>query len=802
MRKLTQKIEQRVSDLLGRMTVEEKASLCHAYSAFTSAPIPRLGIPEMDMSDGPHGVRIELRRDSWLSAGRDDDQCTYLPTGVAMASTWNVKMAAKFGKVLGEEARDRRKDILLAPSINIARTPLCGRTFEYYSEDPCLIAKMVVPVGRALQKSDVAACVKHYAVNNQEWGRLSMDVLVDERTLREIYLPGFQAAVQEGGILTVMGAYNKFRGQHCCHNDYLLNKVLKEEWGFKGAVISDWGGTHDTNEAIHCGLDIEMGTMKWDNDYLGKPFLEALKKGEVRMDVLNDKVRRALRVMILIGALDKKRATGSRNTKAHQKAAREIAGEAMVLLKNNDGVLPLDLKKIKTLAVIGANATIKHAFGGGSSELKALYEVTPLEALLKRAGKKIKLIHAKGYPIWENWTFVSIESEHMDFADKTAGLRGWRGEYFSSVDCSGTPAAVRTEAEINFAWYEIGPVPGTPPYLNYSCRWTGTLLPPVTGTYQLGLRNSNTVRVFVNDELVLENGRHQQPLVRKAAITMKAGTAYQVRIELIKDWIDAELQLGWLPPNVPAPRETDVYAESLAAARAADAVLFFGGLNHRFDTEGKDRPNLKLPDGQDELIRAVVKANPRTAIFLIGGSPVEMPWIDEAPAVVQAWYAGSEGGNAMADIAFGDVNPSGKLPLTFPRKLEDTPVHVYGDYNDTRVEYKEGLLVGYRYYDTKKVDPLFPFGHGLSYTTFDYDNLVVEPTPDRGEGVAQVSVDIKNTGKRPGAEVAQLYIRDEEASVMRPFKELKGFEKMSICDRAKPRRCGFFSQDGTSRSTM
>jgi len=780
MKKLTKNIELRVSDLLARMTVEEKVSLCHAYSSFTIAPIPRLGIPELYMSDGPHGVRMELQRDTWLSAGRDDDQCTYLPTGVALASTWNVKMAAKFGKVLGEEARERGKDIILALGINIVRTPLCGRNFEYYSEDPCLVAKMAVSLGQAIQKSDVAVCVKHYAVNNQEWGRLQVDTLVDERTLREIYLPGFQAAVQEGGVLAVMGGYNKFRGQHCCHNDYLLNKVLKEEWGFKGLVVSDWGGVHDTNEAIHCGLDIEMGTMKWENDYLGKVFLEMLEKGEVGMDVLNEKVRRVLRVMILIGMLDEKRAPGSRNTKAHQKAAREIAGEAMVLLKNNDGVLPFDLKKIKTLAVIGDNADRKMASGGGSSEVKALYEVTPLEALRKRVGKKIKLLYVKGYPIWENWSLVSIESEHMDFADTVSGLRGWRGEYFSSVDCSGQPVMVRTDPEINFTWYDTAPMPDKKVYGSYSCRWTGTLLPTVTGTYRLGVRNSNTARVFVNDKLVLENGKHQKPLVRDMEIAMKAGMAYQVRIEFIKDCLDAEFQLGWLPPNVPAPCATDFYAESLAAAREADAVLFFAGLNHRLDTEGQDRPDMKLPDGQDHLIRAVVKANPRTAIFMVGGSPVEMPWIDEVPAVVQAWYAGCESGNAMADIAFGVVNPSGKLPVTFPRKLEDTPVHVYGDYNDTRVEYKEGLLVGYRYYDTKKVEPLFPFGHGLSYTTFDYDNLVVGPPPDQVNGMVQVSVDVKNTGKRPGAEVVQLYIRDEEASVMRPFKELKGFEKVHL----------------------
>jgi beta-glucosidase len=780
MKKSKQQIESRVSDLLAQLTVEEKVSLCHACSSFTIPAIPRLGIPELYMSDGPHGIREELQRDSWLSAGRDDDQCTYMPVGVALAATWNPKMAAKFGKVLGEEARDRGKDVMLSVGINIVRTPLCGRNFEYYSEDPCLVAKMVVPITRAIQKCDVAACVKHFAVNNQELGRLAVDTLVDERTLRELYLPGFQAAVQKGGALTVMGAYNKFRGRHCCHNDYLLNKVLKKEWRFKGAVISDWGGVHDTNEAIHDGLDVEMGTMKWENDYLGAAFLEAVKKDKAALKALDDKVRRVLRVMVLIGMLDDTRAPGSRNTKAHQQAARKIAAEAMVLLKNKDGLLPFDLSKIKTLAVIGDNADKKMAAGGGSSGVKALYEVTPLEALRKRVGKKINLLYVKGYPILDNWPLISIEMEQMGYADTVAGLRGWRGEYFNSLDFSGAPAAVRTDPEINFAWYETAPTVNLAPWAGYSCRWTGTLHPTVTGKYQLGVRNNNTVRVFVNDAQVLENGKHKQPQVRQAEIALTAGAAYQIRIEFIKDQIDAELLLGWLPPNVPAPKETDSYAEALAAARAADAVLFIAGLNHRFDTEGKDRPHMKLPDGQDRLIRAVVEANPRTAVFLIGGSPVEMPWIDEAAAVVQVWYAGCEGGHALADVAFGRVNPSGKLPVTFPRRLEETPVNVYGEYNDTCVEYKEGLMVGYRYYDTKKVEPLFPFGHGLSYTTFAYDDLVIEPAPGGKDGVVQVSVDVKNTGPRPGAEVVQLYIRDEEAAVLRPFKELKGFEKIQL----------------------
>jgi beta-glucosidase len=777
-----QDIEQRVSDLLARMTLAEKVSLCHGCATFCVAPIPRLGIPETYMSDGPHGVRYEVARKGWAPAGRDDDFVTCLPVGMCLASTWDRNLAAVFGKVLGEEARRRGKDVILGPGINIVRTPLCGRNFEYYSEDPCLIAKLVVRSIPAIQQAGTAACVKHFAVNNQELARTRVDTYVDERVMHEIYLEGFRAAVQEGGVLTLMGSYNKFRGQWCCHNDYLLNKVLKGKWGFKGLVMSDWNGAHFTDEAAYNGLDIEMGTNKptFEEYYLANPFLEKLQNGQIPMSIVDDKVRRVLRVMLSIGMLDKHRPAGSVNTPAHKQAARKVAAAGMVLLKNAGRTLPFDLRRIKTLAVIGENADRKMALGGGSSEIKALYEVTPLEALRKRVGKKVNLVYVKGYPVWDNWSLLPVDVKHLEFADQSAGLRGWRGEYFSALDFSGRPVAVRTDTEISFAWHGQAPVAGLETPAQFSCRWTGTLVPTVTGACRLGVRNSNTVKIYADDRLVLENGKHRIPTVQEATLHLQAGVPCRIKIEFVKQWIDVELQLGWLPPGTTAPRTADFYTDALAAAGKADAVLFYGGLNHRLDTEGSDRPDMKLPDGQDNLIRAVVKANPRTAVFLIGGAPMEMPWIDEVPAVVLAWYAGSEAGNAMADITFGDVNPSGKLPVTFPRKLEETPVNVYGDYNDTRIEYKEGLLVGYRYYDTKNVEPLFPFGHGLSYTTFGYDNLVISPAHHLTDGVVQVAVDVKNTGKRPGAEVVQLYIRDEEASVMRPFKELKNFEKVQL----------------------
>jgi beta-glucosidase len=625
----TQPLENRVEDLLSRLTTEEKISLIHADSKFTTAAIPRLGIPRRWLDDGPHGVREDIGPDTWAPAGRTDDFSTAMPAGICLAATWNPELGFREGEAIGQEARARGKDIMLAPGVNILRTPLCGRNFEYLGEDPFLASQMCVGYIRGEQSQDVASCVKHFALNNQEFERDSINVEVDERALREIYLPAFKAAVQEAGVWSVMGAYNKFRGQHCCENDFLLNKILKDEWDFKGLVMSDWAGAHDTRECALNGLDLEMGTEKnYNNFYFAQPYLNLLKSGELPMTNLDEKVRRNLRVMLATHVLDSGRKIGSLNTAAHQEVARKVAEEGIVLLKNEKKLLPLDAAKLKTIAVIGENATRLHAHGGDSSGIKAFYEITPLQGIIAHAGKNVNVIYSEGYQ---------------------------------------------------------------------------------------------------------KNG-------------------------------DANLE-----------------KRAIAAAKSADAVIYIGGLNHDkgFDCEGADRTSMKLPYGQDELIQKIVAANPKT-IVVLEGTMVEMDaWLKKVPAVLQAWYPGMEGGNALARVLFGDVNPSGKLPATFPKKLSDSPAHALGNYpgKNGTVTYAEGLLVGYRWFDTKNIEPQFPFGFGLSYTTFKYADLKLIPGTN---GIVTAQFEIENTGTRAGAEVAQLYVHEKNPDLMRPEKELKGFKKVFL----------------------
>ena len=632
----SQPIEIRVDDLLSRLTLAEKISLVHADSKFTTAAIPRLGIPRRWLSDGPHGVREDIGPDTWAPAGRTDDFSTAMPAGICLAATWNPDLGFREGQAIGQEARARGKDIMLGPGVNILRTPLGGRNFEYLGEDPFLAARLCVGYIRGEQSQDVSACVKHFALNNQEFQRGTVNVEADERALREIYLPAFQAAVQEAGVWSVMGAYNQFRGQHCCENDYLLNKILKGEWNFPGLVVSDWGGAHNTRECALNGLDLEMGTdKKYAAFYLAQPYLNLIDSGELPVTGLDDKVRRNLRVMFATHVFDPGRKAGSLNTVAHQETARQVAEEGVVLLKNEQNLLPLDRSKLTTIAVIGENAVRLQSHGGESSGLKAFYEITPLQGIVNRAGPNVNLIFSEGY--------------------------------------------------------------------------------------------------------------------------RKNGGA-------------------------------DLSRRAIAAAKSADVVIYVGGLNHDsgFDCEGTDRANMKLPWGQDELIRNVVAANPKT-IVILEGTMVEMgSWLDQVPAVLQAWYPGMEGGNALARVLFGDVNPSGKLPATFPKKLADSPPHALGNYPGTNgtMTYTEGLLVGYRWFDTKGIEPEFPFGYGMSYTTFNYSDLKLIPATGSNDMVT-AQFEIANTGTRAGAEVAQLYVHEDNPRLTRPEQELKGFQKIFLQPGAK-----------------
>lgn len=648
-------MEKRIEKLIKKMTLEEKVGLLHGNSKFYVAGVERLGIPEWSLSDGPHGVRAEINRHDWAYAGWTNDSASYFPTGTAFAATWNPELAYRRGEVLGEEARWRKKDVLLGPGVNIIRSPLCGRNFEYMSEDPYMNSVLAVAYIKGLQSRDVACSVKHFAVNNQETNRTTVDVECSERALREIYLPAFKAAVQEGGALTVMAAYNKFRGEFCAENNYLVRKILRNEWGFDGVYVTDWGAAHSTVPSMEAGLDLEMGTLidKYEDWYYANPLIEAVKSGKIPMSLVDEKVGDVLRVMIKTNVLDPKKrfGPGSMNTKEHQQATYDAAAEAIVLLKNQNNLLPLDFSSIKSLAVIGDNATRKHSNGGLSSEIKAVYEVTPLEALRAKWGDKVDIRFAQGYEKLS--TFV---------------------EGSNNGQSSGTSSSKTQES-------------------------------------------------------------------------------------------DALLK------------------EAVEVARTSDVALLVCGLNHDYDTESFDRLNMDIPYGQVELIQEVVKANPRTIVVMIAGSPLNMAAVDIcSPAIVWAWFNGMEGGNALVDVLSGKVNPSGKMPFTTPVSLDQSPAHALGNFpgRDLKVNYEEDILVGYRWFDTKGLPVVYPFGYGLSYTTFNYSNLNTDKkTYDQADTI-QATFTLTNTGDREGAEVAQLYVSDPVCSVMRPVKELKGFKKVFL----------------------
>lgn len=661
----TRAIDERVEDALSRMTTKEKVAMLHAQSKFSSAGVPRLGIPEFWTTDGPHGIRPEVLWDEWDQAGWTNDSCVAFPALTCLAATWNPDMALLYGKNIGEEARYRKKDILLGPGVNIYRTPLNGRNFEYMGEDPYLASKMVVPYIKGVQSNGVAACVKHYALNNHEVNRHTTNAIVDDRALYEIYLPAFKAAVQDGGAWTIMGSYNLYKDQHVCHNQYLLNNILKGEWGFDGVVVSDWGGTHDTKQAIANGLDMEFGSWTnglsngtnnaYDNYYLAMPYLKLIKEGKVGTKELDDKVRRILRLAFRT-TMNTRRPFGSLCSPEHTTAARNIGEEGIVLLKNDRNLLPINPDRVKKIAVIGENALKMMTVGGGSSSLKVKYELSPLDGVRKRFGDKAEIVYARGY------------------------VGDTSGEYNGVV--------------------------------------TGQNL---------------------NDDRTAE----------------------------------------------------EILAEAIETAKNADIVIFVGGLNksaHQ-DCEDSDRAGLELPYNQDKVISALAKANKNLVVVNISGNAVAMPWVKEVPAIVQAWYLGTECGNAIASILAGDVNPSGKLPMTFPVSLTDVGAHTVGDYPGTPrndgseivdCNYFEGIYVGYRWNDKNNIKPLFPFGHGLSYTTFKYGKPSISSDRMATDGKITISIPVSNTGSRTGAEVVQLYITDVKSSLPRPVKELKDFKKVSL----------------------
>ena len=648
----SQPIEARIHDALSRMTTHEKIQILHAQSKFTSAGVPRLGIRQLNMDDGPHGVREELEWNSWNPAHWTNDSIVAFPSLTCLAATWNPALSALYGNAVSEEFAFRGKDVMLGPGVNIARTPLNGRNFEYMGEDPYLAGTMVVPYIKAAQANGVGCCLKHFALNNQEVNRFGVDVKVDERTLNEIYLPAFKTAVQDGGVWTVMGSYNMWQGVHCCQNDSLLNGILKRDWGFKGAVISDWGGVTDTWQAATGGMDIEMGSFTdgklkesefgSTDYYLADKFEKLINDGKVPMSVLDEKASRVLRTIFLT-AMNPGKAIGSQCSEAHYAACQQIGEEGIVLLKNAN-LLPLDPKGKKRILIVGENATRSLTQGGGSSELKTLRDISPLESIKERFGSAVD--YAQGY---------------------------------------------------------------------------------------------------------------------------SSGRAIYDQVDTVAPELNAKLK-----------------AEALEKAKNADIIIFIGGLNKncRQDCENGERDTYNLSFGQDALISELAKIQKNIVVCTFGGNAFATPWIDNVKAMVHCWYLGSMAGEALANVLTGDVNPSGKLPVTFAKKLDDYAFAQYGEEAypgvDSVVNYKEGLYVGYRHFDTHRVRPQFAFGYGLSYTTFKYGKPSVSATSLTDGGSVKLTVDITNTGKREGKETVQLYIGEQHPSVERPAKELKAFEKVSL----------------------
>jgi len=752
-------VETNVAAMLAKMTLEEKISLLHGSGKFKVNAIERLGIPELWLSDGPHGVRYEFKNDVWEAAGRDDDYATYLPHLTSVASSWDLNMATLHGSVLGAEARDRKKDIILGPGVNLARTPLYGRNFEYMGEDPYLASKLVVPEVKAIQSFDVAANVKHYALNNQELNRTGVNAKPDERTLREVYLPVFESAVKNAGVYSIMGAYNEYDGTNANQSKHLVKEILKGEWGFDGVLLTDWNVNINTFDAAMNGLDLEMGTEAggYDNYYFANPLLKEVKAGKIPESVVDDKVRRILRLMYRVGLMDEHRKAGSRNTKEHQLAARKIASEGVILLKNKNQTLPLDKANIRNVLLIGPNTNKKHGLGGGSSEVKTPYEITPLQGIQNALGSDV------------NITVMRARS------DKLSPIAA---DYISSKHWTGTPAwniasykAADHKELIEESWLVNAHYVSGDENTKY-VSMSADIKPIESGIHTLKLQLEGSAQLLINDEIVV-NKTNSTLAVIEHQIALEAGKEYAFKLAYQGN---KEVLLGWDAPG-------DLFSsqeEYLAAAKAADTVIYFGGLSHGDDREAIDRADMKLPGSQDEVISKLLTVNPNTIIFMVAGSAVEMPWHQQANTIVWGWYGGMEAGNAFADVLFGEVNPGAKLPISLPEKLAHTAPVMLDDYNAEKVLYKEGVFIGHRWLEKKDIKPIFPFGHGLSYTTFAYSDLKLSSQTMTTEETLTATVTIKNTGKVAGAEVVQLYLSDLEASIERPLHELKGFTKVFL----------------------
>ncbi len=748
-------VEKRVEDLLSRMSPEEKADLLSG-NTFETQSNQRLGIPAIRMADGPMGVR-------WYKA-------TAFPASVAMAAAWDPDLTRQAARAIARELRAQDRDMLLAPCVNIHRVPMGGRNFESYGEDPYLAARMAVGFIKGVQGEGVIATVKHFAANNQETERDSIDVQVDERVLNEIYFPAFRAAVQEAGVWTVMSSYNKLNGAWASENPWLLTEVLKKQWGFQGLVVSDWGAVHSTVATANAGCDLEMPTGKFLNR---AAILKAITEGQVLQATVDDKVRRLLRVLFLSGRFDRRpgEKAGELNTPAHQQLARTAAVESTVLLKNQGGLLPLDPARVRSVAVIGPNAAMGRVGGGGAALVNYPYVVSPLEGLKSRLGGQMQIHYAPG--LIQVGDLFPIETSWFTPPGAKAGEHGLRGEYFNNKELGGSPVLTRIDPNVDFRWGAATPGPGVIAD-GFSVRWSGTLTVPKTADYYLDGFGDDGTRLILDGKTLYDSwGKPRKTYT--AEVRLEAGRPYALRFEYYENFSAATARLGW------REKTGDITPAAVAAAAKSDVALVFAGLSDYFESETFDRADLELPKGQAALIEAVARANPNTVVVINAGSPVQVSaWLDKVRAVVMAWYPGQEDGNAIAAVLAGDADPGGRLPMSWPKQWKDSAA--YGKYPGEKgaVPYSEGLFVGYRHFDRAGVEPQFPFGYGLSYTQFAYSNLRVEPGKASSNQRIRVSCEVQNTGTPSGSEVVQLYVRDVEASVPRPVKELKAFEKIRL----------------------
>lgn len=761
-----------IEDLLSQMTLQEKVSLLAGTNMWYTVPVERLGIPSLKMTDGPNGAR---------GAGSFSNavKTTCFPAGISLASTWNTELVGRVGQALADETKAKGAQVLLGPTVNIQRSPLGGRNFECFSEDPYLSARLAVAYITGLQQKGVGASIKHYVCNDEEFERFSISSEVRERALREIYLPPFEAAVREAKPWTIMAAYNLVNGIAASESPYLLTEILRDEWGFDGVVVSDWfESVKSTAASVNAGLDLEMPFPRWR----GEKLLEAVERGEVAEATIETSVRRLLLLLDKAGLFEHHEAVAEQAIDLPERRAlvREAAAEGIVLLKNEQQVLPLQREQLTALAVIGPNAQVAQITGGGSAQVNAHYAVTPFEGIVGKVGDHVHVGYEQGCT---NYRLLPLLDTSLLLAGTQGSEHGLAIEYFNSGDLSGIPVNRETQTTAEIMWFS--PPAGVDPR-QFSARVSGRFTPQEAGAYIFSLTSAGLSRLSIDGREVIENWTQQTPggeyfgfgsTEVQAVVPLEAGHEYLLTLEFARSEASllAAVRLGMLPP-VP----TDAIERAVQLAATSDVAIVYVGFGGEWQSEGFDRPDMELPGKQNALVEQVAAANPRTIVVLNTGSPVTMPWLDKVAAVVQAWYPGQECGNAIADILFGDVTPSGKLPQTFPVRVEDNPAYLNFPGENGKVYYGEGLFVGYRYYDKKRVAPLFPFGFGLSYTTFSYSPLRLSAQEINPNDTLQVSVDVTNTGSCAGKEVVQLYVRDEQASLQRPEKELKAFTKVHL----------------------